>query len=110
MSDSFALIQNAHQDRWPGELGSRLVAWELGQRFRVTRSDDPKVARLLEAADRWEPVEFFYFGGSEPGERRRLTPTLVFVVASYPRVYVAGLCHRRRALRNFETDRMLLIE
>ncbi len=94
----------------PGELGSRRLEWQVAARVPVEASDDPVVQRLVAAAKALAKVEFFYFGGAEPGRRRCVTLSLVFRVAGFPALYAAGYCHLRHQERVFHVERMVLID
>jgi len=83
-----------------------LLAWLKAVRSPVFESDDPVLKNLIAAVLRQEPVEFCYWGGSEPGSERRVTPGLVFRVQDFPGHYLAGYCHLRQAERVFSVERM----
>jgi predicted DNA-binding transcriptional regulator YafY len=94
----------------PGELGSRHLEWQVAPKVPVLSSADPSIQRLVAAANALAKVEFFYFGGSEPGRRRCATLSLVFRVPGFPGLYAAGYCHLRHQERVFHVERMVLIE
>jgi len=93
-----------------GELGSRHLEWQVAPKVPIMSSDDHAIQRLVTAANALSKVEFFYFGGSEPGQRRCVTLSLVFRVAGFPGLYAAGYCHLRHQERVFHVERMVLIE
>ena len=64
--------------RDPVALEPWLREWMRQPRIPVLESAEPAVARLIDAALRGEEVEFTYFGGSEPGRPRRISPGMVF--------------------------------
>lgn len=92
----------------PGELGSPLLEWTLAPRVAIHRSIDPTLTRLLEASRSLSLVEFSYLGGTRPGSRRRVQPSLVFEVSGFPGIFVTGWCRRVRWIRTFRFDRMQL--
>jgi predicted DNA-binding transcriptional regulator YafY len=74
----------------------------------VWESADLLQARLVQAIATGDGVEFDYDGGNEPGQRRRVSPGLLFTVDGYPGTYLAGYCHERQAERTFLVDRLRL--
>jgi hypothetical protein len=62
------------------------------------------------------PFDFFYLGGSEPGEGRTVHPVLLFTVPTHPGppdltrdpVYLLAHCLKRNAVRTFRLDRLHL--
>ncbi len=94
---------------WPGELGSLWMEWLVGLRVPVGISEDLKVQQLIDASWEFRPIEFIYFAGSEPGSRRRVTPTFVFTVSGFHGVYMMGICHKRKQLRTFRVDQMQML-
>lgn len=91
---------------WAGELGSAWLEWLVATRVPLVESEDSEVQGIIDASWRLRTIEFAYLGGSEPGTRRRVTPTFVFTVPGFHGVYVTGLCHKRKAFRTFRVDRM----
>ncbi len=87
-----------------------LLKRQAGARFPVVESDDPTERLLIRALRLGEPVDFVYYGGSEPGGRRQVHPVMLFRVAEYPGTYLTGFCERRKATRTFRVDRMRLDE
>lgn len=83
-----------------------LAAWQAAERTPVFVSDEPHVWRMLAAAWQRGTVEFRYWGGSVPGQVRRVTPAAVFTVAGSPGIYVEGDCHLRAERRVFRLDRV----
>jgi predicted DNA-binding transcriptional regulator YafY len=83
-----------------------LAAWQAAERKPLFFSDDPHVWRMLAAAWQRGTVEFRYWGGSEPGAWRRVTPEAVFTVAGSAGIYVEGDCHLRAERREFRPDRV----
>lgn len=65
-----------------------------------------------------EPIQFEYFGGTEPGRGRRVLPVLLFTtslgettcgVGTLNPIYLLGWCETRRAARTFRLDRMKIV-
>ena len=69
-------------NRKPVALDPWLREWLRQPRIPVLESAEPVVVRLIDAALRGEEVEFAYFGGSEPGRPRRISPGMVFHLES----------------------------
>lgn len=90
----------------PANDNDWLAAWQAAERAPVFVSDDPHVWRMLAAAWQRGTVEFRYWGGSEPGAGRRVTPETVFTVAGSNGIYAEGLCHGRGERRVFRLDRV----
>lgn len=86
-----------------------LLKWQAGARYPVVNSDDPTERQLIRALRLGEPVDFVYYGGSEPGERRQVHPVMLFRVAEYPGTYLTGFCERRKAVRTFRVDRIRMV-
>ena len=51
-----------------------------------------------------EMLSLRYWGGSTPGQRRHISPGVVFQLGGRGPLYVAGYCHLRRAERVFRVD------
>lgn len=83
-----------------------LAAWQAAEREPVLFSDEPHVWRMLAAAWQRGTVEFRYWGGSMPGQTRRVTPATVFTVVGSTGIYVEGDCHLRAERRIFRLDRV----
>lgn len=69
-------------------------------------SDEPQVWRMLAAAWQLGTFEFRYWGGSLPGQTRRVTPAAVFTVAGSTGIYVGGDCPLRAEARVLRLDRV----
>jgi predicted DNA-binding transcriptional regulator YafY len=86
-----------------------LEFWHSLPRVPVRESENGLVQALIAAVKAREKFEFAYMGGSSPGEIRRISPGLVFMLEDYPHVYVMGYCYRRRQERVFRVDRMQVV-
>jgi len=74
-----------------------------------TESEVITCVQLWDAIHRRATVTLRYHGGSHPGERRTITPALVFHKidgSGTPPLYVLAWCHLRREHRTFRLDRM----
>lgn len=91
----------------PDEL---LARWKRSPRIPVLETDDPTLARLIEAAETGRDLAFRYFGGTDPGALRQVSPGLVFRIVDFPEFYLSGFCHTRQAERVFRVDRIELGE
>lgn len=89
---------------WPDP---RLRAWLRQPRLPVLDSSHPQVRLFVWAMLERKPVEFIYLGGSTPGQKRTVSPGLVFKLDELGPVYVAGFCHARGEERVFRIDRVL---
>ena len=85
-----------------------LWAWMKARRTPVFESSDPVVQFLIWSVLNQQPVEFKYWGGSEPGRLRSVMPALVFHVENSVKLYLAGYCHVRQQERVFRVDSMEL--
>jgi hypothetical protein len=92
--------------REPVELDPWLREWLRQPRIPVLESAEPVVVGMIDAALRGEEVEFTYFGGSEPGRPRRISPGMVFHLEGSDVLYVSGFCHCRKQERVFRVDRI----
>jgi hypothetical protein len=72
---------------------------------------------ILKALEAAAPLDFTYYGGSQPSERRRVRPVLLFQkihpepeleMASPSPLYLLAWCLTRQATRTFRLDRMAL--
>jgi predicted DNA-binding transcriptional regulator YafY len=69
--------------------------------------EDGVIRNILQAIDEGARVSFAYYGGTEPGERRTVSPASLFRVQDYVgAIYLAGYCHTRHENRTFRLDRM----
>ncbi len=91
-----------------GELGSPLLEWTFARRVAIRRSIDPALARLVEASRNLSVVEFSYLGGTRPGSRRWVQPSVIFEVIGFPGIFVTGWCREIHWIRTFRFDRMQL--
>lgn len=93
----------------PGALPpDALERWRNATRTPVRATADPVGARLLAAGERGVAVRIIYWGGTQPGATRTISPGWLFRADGFPGLYVAGYCHRRRAERVFALDRIAL--
>jgi predicted DNA-binding transcriptional regulator YafY len=83
-----------------------LAQWQDAERKVLSHSNDPIVNRLIQAVNGRESLSVVYHGGSTPGGRRTITPTEVFWVEDYRRVYVRAYCQLRGEERVFRVDRL----
>lgn len=94
------MISIPHQDEaW-------LVEWRSATREPLFFSHDPQVWRMLAAVWQRETVEFRYWGGSQPGTLRRVTPRAVFTAEGHSGIYATGHCHLRGTTRVFRLERV----
>ena len=80
--------------------------WAAEQRLPTLLSDESPAAEFILAMLRKRPIQFVYWGGSSPGERRRVLVTDVFQIQVGGPVYGEGFCLARRAERVFRLDRV----
>ncbi len=83
-----------------------LAAWQATECEPVFVADDSHVWRKLAAAWQRGKVEFRYWGGSEPGAGRRVTPEAVLTVAGSPTIYAEAFCHGRGERGDLRLDRV----
>jgi len=83
-----------------------MTEWEDLQRYPVTTSDDPVVRTLLKAILDQEILEITYYGGSRPGDTRKIVPQRVYAVEGGEGLYLDAYCHTRQEVRCFRVDRM----
>ena len=101
-----------------------LREWLRLPRLPVTSEDLPEIADpqerelvtlILQQIRSGNPLDFHYFGGSEPGKLRRVLPVLVFTTAlddmpcgaGDPNpFYLLAWCQSRSAPRTFRLSRM----
>jgi hypothetical protein len=101
-----------------------LQEWQRLPRLPVISADLPQIAdpqeralaaRILQRIRSGSPLDFQYFGGSEPGKLRRVLPALVFSTAVDDMPYGEGVpnptcllawCFTRSAPRTFRLDRI----
>ena len=63
------------------------------------------VTRILDAAaETSTPIRIYYFGGSEPGSSRLITPIDLLRAGGQEAEYVRAFCHLRQANRTFRID------
>jgi hypothetical protein len=107
-----ALLGQTHPPRsepWNGDP-SRLELWKRSPRIPILRLDDAEksasadLGQLIAATESRRELKFRYFGGSTPGERRQVSPGLLFRVEGFTGIYLSGFCHTRRAERVFRVD------
>ena len=82
--------------------------WEARHRIPVLLADESPVAQFVLAGLRGKPIEFVYWGGSEPGRVRKIRITDIFRLDESGPVYVEGFCFMRQATRVFRLDRVSL--
>jgi hypothetical protein len=70
---------------------------------------DSAAASFIDAALRGETIEFYYDGGATPGQRRKISPGLIFSVEDGGELYVSGYCHERQEERVFRLDRITMV-
>lgn len=83
-----------------------LDRWLRAPREPLGESRNPKANRLLKAVRTETALTVYYYGGSQPGTRRRITPKNVFTVQGYWGVYCEAWCHARETLRTFNLDKI----
>jgi len=86
------------------ENQQHLDVWLNEPRNPVGSSGDPVTARLLQAVSLSETLPIRYFGGSEPGQERRIKPLEVFERADM--MYVEAYCEARNETRCFKICRI----
>ena len=92
----------------PERMDPALLHWMSLPRIPVMESDDDKVTWLVKAMLQRQSVEFIYQGGSNRGERRLVSPGLLFETEGLESTYVQGFCHQRGEMRVFRIDRILM--
>ncbi|MGC3961028.1 MAG: hypothetical protein QM813_24780 [Verrucomicrobiota bacterium] len=90
--------------------GPWLGDWRQSHWVTVTKSVHPIAQRLILAARRGEMLTVRYWGGSAPGQTRKITPELVFQLDGAGPMYVAAYCHLRCTERVFNIGRVELME
>lgn len=61
------------------------------------------------AALRNQRVEIRYYGGSQPGKLRTISPAALFMVKDMPQAYMLAYCHTRQANRTFLVEKVDLV-
>lgn len=92
----------------PRRAGPWLADWRQAQRVPVFESVHPTAQRLILAAMRHEMVVLRYWGGSNPGQERCISPAQVFQLNGSGPLYLSAYCHLRRAERVFNVGRVEL--
>lgn len=90
---------------WTDDDG-HLTEWEQASRSRLSKSSDPKVRQLIDAARTKSSVDVIYHGGTTPGVSRRIWPGEVFRVDGYDSMYVEAYCEKREEMRTFRMDQI----
>lgn len=78
------------------------------ERVPVLQSDESPIAEFVLAMLQKRPIQFVYWGGSAPGERRSVLVTELFQIQQRGPVYAEGYCMQRKAERVFRLDRVEL--
>ena len=85
-------------------MQNRLEEWRSRVQRSVSVSKSP-VSRVLDTAAKTStPVKIRYFGGSEPGASRYITPIDLLGRGSREPRYVRAFCHLRQTNRTFRID------
>jgi predicted DNA-binding transcriptional regulator YafY len=92
--------------RFPNE---KLLYWTARPGNPVLASNDDPANMFIQAMVTGEPVQFIYFGGSEPGTTRSVKVSLVFQHEAEGRDHVSGYCPERSANRVFALDLIMVV-
>ena len=82
--------------------------WKNANKRYIGNSSDARVSQVIDAASTGEILEITYFGGSQPGASRQISPRAVFISDNY-RHYVEAYDYRRKTFRTFRLDRMQVL-
>ena len=78
--------------------------WKNLEKHSVSFPDNPVAQVLGEAAKKSSPITIRYYGGSQPGSSRSITPLDLFNVGRGDAEYVSAFCHRCQENRTFRID------
>lgn len=81
-----------------------LEKWKQAPRVPIRESDDALTRKLLAVMENGKEIRFQYWGGTHPGETRRVSPGLLFECEGFPNAYLSGFCHQRQAERVFQIE------
>ena len=87
-----------------------LTDWQNLRRHSVTKGNDNTSSALLAAVRQHKTLQIVYYGGSRPGETRRITPERVYAVHGTEEYYVDAYCHTRNEVRCFRLDKIEIAE
>lgn len=100
-----SLSPNSEKIATSGDVGE---SWARAERLPVLLASESPVAEFIQAQLRRKPIRFAYWGGSAPGEIRRVLVTEVFQLFEDGPVYSEGFCFKRKSERVFRLDRVTL--
>lgn len=89
---------------------TELPEWLAFPRVPVLKTEDPVVAWMIGAMLKRQKIEFVYYGGSNAGARRVVSPGSIFTLDEWSPIYVAGYCHLRQEERVFRRDLIMPLE
>ncbi len=88
-----------------------LAAWLAKPRLPEWRAaGDATADAILTSLERGRGMLVRYWGGTTPGETRRISPGLVFRLEEGGPLYVSAYCHERGATRTFRLGRLELLD
>lgn len=88
-----------------------LAAWLAKPRLPEWRgAGDATAGAILTSLERGRGLLVRYWGGTTPGETRRISPGLVFRLEEGGPLYVSAYCHERGATRTFHLGRLELLD
>lgn len=93
---------------WPEGPGE-LVRWREAKRSLLATVNTPTLKTLAEAAAAGERLVVRYYGGTQWGAPREITPGALFRVEGFWPTYLEAFCHDRQAMRTFVVERMEVV-
>jgi len=91
-------------------VSDELADWQEASRFTIGDLDDPLFRQVKAAAEAGDWLDIAYFGGSTPGDKRRIRPLQFYGVEGYSDVYVRAFCDTRGEERSFRLDRIAVVD
>lgn len=95
------LPQGGEDARW-----DPLQDWRERPHLPVWIIDEEPGAQIMLAMLKHVAAQFFYLGGSTPGQVRTVRPLEIFRVECEGPIYVRAWCETRQAERTFRMDRI----
>jgi predicted DNA-binding transcriptional regulator YafY len=87
---------------------AQLRRWQRARRRALTRSSHPLTRQLLTSISARSTLVLHYYGGSQPGARRTLSPRRLHTVEGFTGSYLVAWCHHRRSERTFRIEKLSL--
>jgi len=86
-----------------------LDIWRESEHIPVYHVDMPYFKQIKAALESGRWLDIKYFGGSTPGQRRKIKPLELFRVENYPDIYLRAFCAHRNEERTFRMDRLSVV-